>query len=219
MTQVISLISDASRAFRGPSGDRYAVRDANARVSSGSRIAIVGPSGSGKTTLLHLAAGLDLPTSGEVTWPALGERSTLRPGKVGFVFQGPSLIGFLTVQENVSLPLLLEGVREMEADERAEATLASLGLRDLMQRLPEELSGGQAQRVAMARALCIEPAILLADEPTGQLDHETSAPFMRSVVDLLPAASAMVVATHDESVAALMDEYWTMHDGKLETKR
>jgi putative ABC transport system ATP-binding protein/lipoprotein-releasing system ATP-binding protein len=161
-------------------------------------------------------AGLDRPTLGTVEWPALGPPASLRPGPVGVVFQGPSLLPPLTVLENVALPLVLGGETDAQARERARSALARLDLQALADKLPEELSGGQAQRVAVARALAGEPRLLLADEPTGQLDHVNAA----TVVDVLLAAAshagaALVVATHDPAVAVRLDERWEIHSGAL----
>jgi ABC-type lipoprotein export system ATPase subunit len=204
-----------SRAFgRGPN-EVLAVRDASLRVFPGRRLALTGESGSGKSTLLHLVAGLDTPTSGTVEWPALGVRAG-RPLGVGVVFQAPSLLPELDVTENVSLPMLLAGVPPDEADDRARAALDRLELAGLAAASAEELSGSQAQRIAVARVLAAEPALVLADEPTGRLDHRTAA----LVVDLLLAAvaalgAALVIATHDPAVARRLDHRWALVDGRL----
>jgi putative ABC transport system ATP-binding protein/lipoprotein-releasing system ATP-binding protein len=187
-------------------------------VFAGQRIALVGPSGSGKSTLLHLMAGLDDPTVGTVSWPAIGGIDELRPGRVAVIFQGPSLLPPLTVLENVSLPLVIGGMTDREGREVAACALRTLDLEELADKLPEEISGGQAQRVAVARALAGEPSLILADEPTGQLDRTNGA----AVVDVLLAASehagsALVVSTHDLTVAARLPERWEMHSGEIET--
>jgi putative ABC transport system ATP-binding protein/lipoprotein-releasing system ATP-binding protein len=187
-------------------------------VYAGQRIALVGPSGSGKSTLLHLMAGLDDPTVGTVTWPAIGTRDDLRPGRVAVVFQGPSLLPPLTVLENIALPLVIGGRTDHAAREVARAALETLNLEELADKLPEEISGGQAQRVAVARALAGEPSLILADEPTGQLDRTNGA----AVVDVLLAASehagsALVISTHDLTVAARLPERWEMHSGEIQT--
>jgi ABC-type lipoprotein export system ATPase subunit len=197
-----------------------AVHGATCAVSAGDGIALVGPSGSGKSTLLHLMAGLDTPTTGEIAWPALGGRREIRPGPVGIVFQGPSLLPALDVVENVALPLLLEGADPDRATTRAHRALHQLGLDDLASNLPEELSGGQAQRVAIARVLASTPRLILADEPTGQLDHTTAT----GVVDLLVAAAtasgaALVISTHDPKIADRLTRRWDMSDGRLRTDR
>ena len=192
-----------------------AVRDATFTLAAGSRVALVGRSGSGKSTVLHLMAGLDQPSSGTVTWPAL-EGARLRPGPVAMVFQAPSLLPPLDVRENVALPLLLLGTGTDDAMDAADAALDRLSLRELATKLPEEISGGQAQRVAVARALVSAPDLILADEPTGQLDSSAA----REVVDALLATSltggaALVIATHDPDVAARVDTQWRMVDGSL----
>jgi ABC-type lipoprotein export system ATPase subunit len=206
----------AGRTFGTGAAATVALRPTDCEVPAGATIAVVGPSGSGKSTLLHLMAGLDDPTVGDVDWPALGERRALRPGPVAVVFQGPSLLPPLTVEENVALPLLLAGTPDAEARPRARTALDALDLGDLRDHLPEEISGGQAQRVAVARALVGEPRLLLADEPTGQLDHVAGA----AVVDVLLAAAelsgaALVVSTHDSEVACRLAERWEMRDGAL----
>jgi len=207
---------DVSRTYGAGRAAVVALHGVCCEIGPGEEIAIMGPSGSGKTTLLHLIAGLDTPTNGSVTWPALGERDALRPGPVALVLQGPSLLPPLDVIENVSLPLVLGGVGGQDATERARGALARLELGDLTRKLPEELSGGQAQRVAIARALAQRPRLLLADEPTGQLDHVTAA----MVVDVLLAAAAesgaaLVVATHDPAVAERLADRWRVDDGCL----
>ncbi len=180
------------------------------------RIAVVGPTGSGKSTLLHLLGGLDEPTSGIIGWPALGARATLRPAHVAYVFQTPSLLPALSVVENVELPLLLGDTSGTVARVTALEALARLGLRVLAERLPEELSGGQAQRVALARALASRPRLLLADEPTGQLDHVTAGLALDAVLaSIHDTSTALVVATHDAAVSSRMKTTWHMRHGTL----
>jgi putative ABC transport system ATP-binding protein/lipoprotein-releasing system ATP-binding protein len=162
-------------------------------------------------------AGLEVPTTGTLTWPALGERSGLRPAKVALVFQTPSLLAPLTVVENVELPLLLGRVAPDVARAAALDALERLELAYIAEKLPEELSGGQAQRVAMARALAYRPQMILADEPTGQLDHSTAQhEFDVLLTALAGTETALVVATHDSAVAARMAQRWAMHHGVLE---
>jgi ABC-type lipoprotein export system ATPase subunit len=206
------------RAYGERGHETVAVAEASFEVGRGLTIALVGPSGSGKTTLLHLMAGIDTPTSGSIEWPALGGRQQLRPGPVAMAFQGPSLLPPLSVAENVALPLLLAGLSEADALAEAWGTLDAMSLVDLAEKLPEELSGGQAQRVGLARAVVSRPILLLADEPTGQLDHDNAQVLM----DLLLARTAetgatLVVATHDELIASRLGARWTMRDGRLET--
>jgi putative ABC transport system ATP-binding protein len=193
-----------------------AVRDVTCTVRPGMQVALTGPSGSGKTTLLHLLAGLETPTSGTIAWPGLHGSPAGRPGLVGMVFQGPSLLPPLDVTENVALPLLLAGYAEAQARQRAAAALHDVGLDELADRLPDELSGGQAQRVAVARALALRPLVILADEPTGQLDSTHAA----QVTGLLLAAAtrlgaALVLSTHDLTIASQLPQRWQMADGRL----
>jgi ABC-type lipoprotein export system ATPase subunit len=207
----------AARTFGRGTAAVVALHDVTCEILPGQTVAIVGPSGSGKSTLLNLMAGLDLPTRGTVSWPALGDRSALRPGPVAVVFQVPSLIPALDVIENVALPLVLAGRTQVDAETQAARALDQLELAHLAGRLPEDLSGGQAQRVAVARALAGTPRLILADEPTGQLDHVAGA----LVVDaLLHAAdtlgAAMVVSTHDPKVAERLAESWSMSDGTFD---
>jgi ABC-type lipoprotein export system ATPase subunit len=209
----------AARTYGTGATATVALQPADCEVFAGARIAMAGPSGSGKSTLLHLMAGLDEPTLGVVEWPALGDRGALRPGPVAVVFQGPSLLPPLTVEENVALPLVLDGVPDAHAHTRARETLELLGLEELREKLPEEISGGQAQRVAVARAVAGEPRLILADEPTGQLDRANAA----GVVEVLEAAAAhteaaLVVATHDPAIAARLPERWEIHSGRLTTE-
>jgi putative ABC transport system ATP-binding protein len=205
-----------SRVYGSSERAVVAVHDVDCTVWPGDRIALTGPSGSGKSTLLHLMAGLERPTGGELSWPGLGGSPTNRRELVGVVFQAPSLLDPLDVVENVELPLLLHGAAREAARRQAEQALDELGIGDLAPRLPEELSGGQAQRVAVARVLAGRPRLILADEPTGKLDHQTGD---RVVTTLLEAAhrlgAALVVATHDPTVAARLDQQWVVSEGQL----
>ncbi len=215
MTSSVAEADHAARRYGRDAAAIDALLPATFRVAPGARIALMGPSGSGKSTLLHLLAGLDAPTAGLVSWPALDGSGTLRPQHIGMVFQTPSLLPMLSVIENVQVPLLLAG-RTVEAPGSAARALAAVGLAALADKLPGELSGGQAQRVGIARAIAARPALLLADEPTGQLDHATG----QAVLDALMAAldgtdAALVVATHDPSVAARLGQVWRMSHGQL----
>lgn len=207
---------EAARAFGRGESSVVAVYGATCDVYAGDRIALVGQSGSGKSTLLHLLAGLDLPTAGTISWPALGERRELRPGPVAVVFQTPSLLDPLDVTENVALPLLLGGMDPAEATDRARAALALLDLIDVATKLPEELSGGQAQRVAAARALAGRPRLLLADEPTGQLDHISGTQVIAALIAAADEADAgLLIATHDPAVSERLATTWRMSDGQV----
>jgi ABC-type lipoprotein export system ATPase subunit len=192
-----------------------ALASASFSIRPRDRIAITGRSGSGKSTLLHLIAGLDQPTAGRIAWPALGARNDLRPSKIALVFQSPSLLAPLTVAENVALPLTManSGSDTQEAVERA---LATFGLAELADKLPEELSGGQMQRVAMARAIAVNPALILADEPTGQLDRSTGRELLEALLAHLEgSATALVISTHDAAFAETMPVVWEMQRGVL----
>jgi ABC-type lipoprotein export system ATPase subunit len=219
LTNALVLATDVARTFGSGQSAVVAVHGASCVVRAGDLIALTGPSGSGKTTLLHLLAGLDAPTAGTIQWPAIGTRDHLRPGPIAIVFQAPSLLAPLDILENVSLPLLLQGVDRDTARDLAIGALHKLDLESLSAKLPEELSGGQAQRVAVARALAGQPRLIMADEPTGQLDHASGA----AVVDALIAASsatgaALIVNTHDAAVSDRLDLLWSMTNGRLITR-
>ena len=207
-----------------PSGGRMLtiLDDIELDVQRGEFMAVLGPSGSGKSTLLALMAGLDRPSSGEVCFE--GERidrwsedrlALLRRHKIGFVFQSFQLLGNLTARENVLLPMELLGLRE--ASRRAEELLGAVGLSERGHHYPSQLSGGEQQRVALARAFAPRPALLLADEPTGNLDGATG----RVVLDMLVAmrleeGATLVLVTHDPAVAGLADRRIHLLDGRIE---
>ncbi|MGZ4723958.1 MAG: ABC transporter ATP-binding protein [Ilumatobacteraceae bacterium] len=216
---VVVRATDVARTFGSGAGAVVAVHGTSCEVRRGDLIALSGPSGSGKTTLLHLLAGLDHPTTGVVEWPAIGGHDDLRPGPIAIVFQAPSLLPPLDVVENVALPLLLQGIDRHAARTAAGEALRRLDLASLALMLPEELSGGQAQRVAVARVLAGRPQLILADEPTGQLDHTSAS----AVIDALIAAAtetgaALIVNTHDATVADRLDHHWSMLSGRLTTE-
>jgi putative ABC transport system ATP-binding protein len=218
-TSPLASCRDVSRTYGSGPASVVAVHGTNCDIYPSSRIAVVGSSGCGKSTLLHLLAGLESPTTGTVTWPWFGTTPRSRPDLVGMIFQGPSLVPALNVIENVTLPLVLAGTDEAEAREQAQSCLTRLDIGTLATRLPEDLSGGQSQRVAIARALAARARLILADEPTGQLDHATAA----HVIDVLIAAAdelgaALVVSTHDPVVAARMDHEWPMQSGRLRSE-
>jgi putative ABC transport system ATP-binding protein len=214
---LVSLVGVAHTFGRGTAAV-VAVHDLTCQVRRSSRIAVTGPSGSGKSTLLHLLAGLVPATVGAVTWPGLGGNPSTHPGRVGIIFQGPSLLPSLDVLQNVAFPLLLAATPPAEAGSLARLALHQVGIAELAPALPQELSGGQAQRVAVARVLACRPALILADEPTGQLDHRAG----ELVLDVLLAAAddlgaALVVATHDSLIAGRLADRWTMRDGRVLT--
>jgi putative ABC transport system ATP-binding protein len=208
--------TDVTRSYRSGAGEVDALRGVSCAVRRGMQVALTGPSGSGKSTLLHLLAGLDMPTSGTIAWPGLDGSPAGRPGLIGMVFQGPSLLPPLDVTENIALPLLLAGSTETQARERALAALHDVGLDELAARLPEELSGGQAQRVAVARALAVRPRVILADEPTGQLDSAHAAQVVGLLLDAATIlGAALVLSTHDLTIAERLPERWRMADGLM----
>ena len=218
MTDVLVRASALSRRYGNGQGAVIAVAGATFEIREGDRIALTGPSGSGKTSLLHLIAALDQPSAGVIEWPALGQAGDLRPGPVAIAFQGPSLLPPLTVVENVALPALLAGRAEKAAMAAARVLIDRLGLADVASKLPEQISGGQAQRAGLARALMGEPRLILADEPTGQLDQGSAAALMDVLLQQVIAThAALVVATHDTTVAGRLPLRWTMTERILQT--
>jgi ABC-type lipoprotein export system ATPase subunit len=197
-----------------------AVDDVDLDVAPGETVAVMGPSGCGKSTLLHLLGGLDRPSAGQL-WLAgqridqMSERglAALRRDAVGFVFQAFHLMDELTAVENVELPVLLAGRPARAARRRATELLEQVGLADRARHLPSQLSGGQRQRVAIARALANEPLVVLADEPTGNLDSEATLDLLRQFEQLHSAGQTLVIVTHDSRIAATADRLITMRDG------
>ncbi|MEH1164495.1 ABC transporter ATP-binding protein [Micromonospora sp. CPCC 205539] len=216
-------VSGVSRTFGRGEHAVHAVQDVSFSANRGQLVAIRGRSGAGKTTLLNLIGGLDRPDSGqvvvagqEVTAAGEAELLRLRRGTVGFVFQTFGLVPILSAAENVGVPLRLARVPAAEREQRVSVLLELVGLGGHAGQRPYELSGGQQQRVAVARALANEPDLLIADEPTGQLDSETG----RSIMDLLRAVvhargMTALVATHDTALIDLADRVLTLRDGRL----
>jgi putative ABC transport system ATP-binding protein len=194
----------------------------NLRIERGELVAIIGPSGSGKSTLLGIIAGLDSPTTGRVlidgvdtTQMGEGKLAAVRNAKIGMVFQAFNLIPTLTAQENVELPLYV-GRHVGRPGERAKQLLSLVGLGHRLRNRPNQLSGGEQQRVAVARALVTSPAIVIMDEPTGNLDHANSENILRLIRDLREATgTTFIIATHDASVAATADRLVTIVDGQV----
>jgi putative ABC transport system ATP-binding protein len=189
-------------------------------VNRGEAVAVMGPSGCGKSTLLHLIGGLDRPSAGQLSIAGqrvdeLSERALayLRRDEIGFVFQAFQLMDELTAQENIELPALLAGYSPSEACARATALLEQVGLADRARHLPSMLSGGQRQRVAIARALVNDPEIVLADEPTGNLDSASAFDVLSLLGDLHAKGLTVVIVTHDERIAATADRLISMRDG------
>jgi putative ABC transport system ATP-binding protein len=201
----------------------HALRNINLAIERGERIAVMGPSGSGKTTLLNVICGLDEPTSGilrfegvEVSTLNDDERTRLRREKIGMIFQTFNLLPTLTTLENVSLPLRLQGRSRREADERARAMLERVGLAHRIHHRPDELSGGERQRVAIARALIFQPPLLLADEPTGNLDSTTGEEILNLLMNLHRDLNmTILMVTHNPRAAAHCDRVLTLQDGQI----
>jgi putative ABC transport system ATP-binding protein len=215
-TLELARCTDLTRTYGSGAGAVHALRGVSCTLRPGTQVALTGPSGSGKSTLLHLLAGLDTPTSGTIAWPGLGGSPEGRPGLIGMVFQGPSLLPPLDVTENIALPLLLAGGQETQSRERAATALHDVGLDELAARLPEELSGGQAQRVAVARALAARPRLILADEPTGQLDSAHAAQVVGLLLDAATLlGAALVLSTHDLTIADRFPDRWQMAGGLM----
>jgi putative ABC transport system ATP-binding protein len=206
-------------------GSTTALAGVDVEVGERDSLAVMGPSGSGKSTLLHTLAGIIRPDGGQVLLRGdridnLGENrlSALRRKRFGFVFQSGQLLPELPAEENVALPLMLEGTPRRQAVERARRWFAPLGLEGLEKRRPGQLSGGQAQRVAIARALAVEPDVVFADEPTGALDQTTSTEVVRLLTSVTrEQGAALVMVTHDADVAAHCDRILQVRDGRIST--
>ena len=220
-------LRDVHKVFHQGEVEVRALAGISLDIAAGAFVSIMGPSGSGKSTLLHLMGGLDLPTSGEISLDGSvlsrlsdDEITLLRRRKVGFVFQFFNLLPTYTAEENVALPLMLDGLSRREVRPRVEAALQQVGLSHRRRHRPEELSGGEMQRVAIARALVIDPRVILADEPTGNLDTKTG----EQVLELLAAANrdrhcTIVLVTHDSRAAAHAERLITLKDGIVDGQR
>jgi len=197
--------------------------DINLDVAPGAKIAVIGASGSGKSTLLHLLGGLDVPTQGQVriggrdmTTLSNAARGKLRNEKLGFIYQFHHLLPEFTTVENVAMPLLIRRGPPKAALDAARDLLRKVGLGDRLEHKPTELSGGERQRAAVARALVTQPACILADEPTGNLDHRTASSVFDMMLELNESMNtSLVMVTHDRALAQRMDQVWTLEDGHL----
>jgi putative ABC transport system ATP-binding protein len=222
MTGAIVEAKNVSKVFTMAAGPVTALRDVSLRIAHGEFIGVVGPSGCGKSTLLHVLGVVDVPTTGEVLFKdreigsmSDADRSRLRLREIGFVFQRFFLLPMLTAWENVELPQAEAGVRRAERRERTGDLLAYVGLAARASHRPSELSGGEMQRVAIARALANRPHLLLADEPTGELDQATGEQII-SLIDRLHAdGMAVLVVTHDPAIAGRAQRLLHMRDGRI----
>jgi len=201
-----------------------ALKSIDLKVQKNEYLALMGPSGSGKSTLMNLIGCLDSPTSGEyilhgidVSKMSDSELADVRNKEIGFVFQTFNLLPRMTALENVALPLVYAGVSKVDREERAKKVLLEVGLADRMTHKPNELSGGQRQRVAIARALINNPAIILADEPTGNLDSKTSEEIMNIFKEIHKRGNTIIVVTHEPDIAAFADRIVRLKDGYIES--
>ena len=215
-------VLNAGKTYHQGATEVHALRDVSFRINKGEFLSIMGPSGSGKSTLLNLIGGLDQPTTGEIFIdgrPLHGisddELTLIRRRRVGFIFQFFNLLPILTAVENVGLPLLLEGVPFSKIKAKAVDLLEQVGLGERKEHRPEQLSGGEMQRVAIARALITDPAVLLADEPTGNLDSHTSEEIFMLLANLNEKGQTIVMVTHDPKAAAYGSRIITLRDGAL----
>ncbi len=222
MAAQILELRNVSRTYLHGSREIKALHNVTLGIKAGTFLSVMGPSGSGKSTLLNLIGGLDRPSSGEVyidSRPLHGisddELTLIRRRRVGFIFQFFNLLPILTAAENAGLPLLLEGIPFSKIRPQAEALLAKVGLGERTGHRPEQLSGGEMQRVAIARALITNPAVLLADEPTGNLDSRTSEEILGILKGLHAEGQTIVMVTHDPKAAACGTRRITLKDGTI----
>ena len=221
--EAIVSLHDVERHYRQGDADLHVLNGVELAVWPGQSVALVAPSGAGKSTLLHIAGLLEHPDHGEVYIDGRGtamlpdhERTRIRRQEIGFVYQSHHLLPEFTALENVMLPQMIRGLSRREARERASELLAYLGLKDRLPHRPAELSGGEQQRVAIARAVANAPRILLADEPTGNLDVHTAEHVFHALTQLVRASGlASIIATHNMELAARMDRRVTIREGKV----
>jgi putative ABC transport system ATP-binding protein len=221
-TEIISL-SNISRIYNLGHETIYALRDISLKIFKGEYVALMGPSGSGKSTLMNMLGCLDTPSGGEYILNGLSvarmsdnELAEVRNKEIGFVFQTFNLLPRQTALENVMLPLVYAGMSKADRQKKAEYALDQVGLKDRMLHKPNELSGGQRQRVAIARALVNDPAIILADEPTGNLDSKTSVEIMGLFEAIHKAGNTIIVVTHEEDIAKYAHRIVRVKDGLVE---
>jgi putative ABC transport system ATP-binding protein len=219
----IVTIENLCKAYQLGSLKLFALRDLDLSIEQGDYVAIMGPSGSGKSTLLNVLGCLDRATSGtyqlggeDVSKLDDDELSKIRGSRIGFVFQSYNLIAQLNVVENIEVPMFYKGFSEHDSAKRARELAAMVGLGDRTKHRPSELSGGQQQRVAIARALANKPLIILADEPTGNLDSESGAEILNILGDLHKRGTTLIIVTHDDHVAARTERAVHLLDGRIE---
>jgi len=218
-------VKDIWKTYMKKAAETHALRGASAKIKHGDYVALFGPSGSGKSTLMHIMGCLDSPTKGkvfldgrDVSKLSSDELAMVRRDKIGFIFQSYNLIQGFTAIENVALPLRFKGLSKSKAEEKAKSMLKKVGLGDRMTHRPNELSGGQQQRVAIARALINDPEIILADEPTGNLDTKSGDEIVKILAKLHKAmGKTILVVTHDPDLAKKADHHILIKDGKIQT--
>lgn len=215
-------INNLCKTYKMGENEVHALNNVNLKIEEHEFVSIIGPSGSGKSTLMNMLGCLDVPTSGEyildgkeIKKMSDDELAKIRNDKIGFVFQGFNLLPKLTALENVELPLIYQGVPAKERRKRAEIALDKVGLGKRINHKPSELSGGQQQRVAIARALITNPPLILADEPTGNLDSSSGKEIMEIFHNLNNSGNTIVLITHDNDIAAQAKRIIRIQDGKL----
>ena len=220
MSSIIAL-DGVGKKYQLGDTEVEALKSSNVDIEEGEFVAVMGPSGSGKSTLMNMIGALDTPTSGEVfiddekaSGLSEDELALLRSRKIGFIFQQFNLIPTMNATENVALPMLFRGVSKSERNKKAEEILVDVGLGDRLHHMPSELSGGQRQRVSIARSLANNPDIILADEPTGNLDSETGKKIMDLLTDLNDEGKTIIMVTHDENDAEYADRIIKIVDGE-----
>ncbi|MCX7913016.1 MAG: ABC transporter ATP-binding protein [Thermodesulfovibrionales bacterium] len=220
--EYICILKEITKVFYVSEQEVRVLRGINLKIGKGEFVAIMGPSGSGKTTLMNIIGCLDTPTSGsyllsgkEVANLSDDELSVIRNEHIGFIFQSFFLLPYATVLENVLLPTLYIERRSTDFKERAKEILKLVGLNDKIKYKPNQLSGGQQQRVAIARALINDPDLLLADEPTGQLDSKTSSEIMNLLKEMNKRGKTIILITHDQNIASYANRIITMVDGMI----
>jgi putative ABC transport system ATP-binding protein len=222
---IVLEAKDLTKTYGAAEARVEALRGVDLQVSKGEWVAIMGPSGSGKSTLLNIIGGIEIPSTGQVLLEGMDlatlnddQRTIMRRQRIGFIFQSFNLLPTLTALENVALPLVLDGVKPEEASRRAAEKLEQVGVGHRKNHVPSTMSGGEQQRVAIARALAIEPAILLADEPTGNLDSSNGAQVVRLMRQLVDdRQQTIIMVTHDPQLATVADRIVRVRDGLIES--